>query len=668
VSRLCVLVVCALATASLYGQSGPTFRTGANYVRVDMYASRDGQPIEDLRAEEIELLEDGVVQKIEGFEHVKVAAAAPQDLRVEPNTVEQSRAMAADGRARVFIIFLDTHHTTFEGSVNMRLPLVRFLDRLMGTDDVVALMTPEMSARDLAFGRKTTIISNIMQDEIWGRKGRLTTDDPKEALYEACYPPVRGDDTAAEMKARRREKLTLDAIDDLIVHLDGVREERKAVLAVTEGWRIFAPNPRLARFQDGREIRPGDVLGRAPQPRPGEATATSGTNRIECETDRQYLAAIDHSMRLRELGDHANRSNVTFYPVFARGLIANDADPADPGVSQQTDRQNLNARHDSLRFLADATDGAAVLNTNRIDDALKRITDDLSSYYLLGYTSSNAKLDGKFRNITVRVKRPDVRIRARRGYRGRTAEELLSGVASESPGDASVTSALTTVAALNSRAPFRIRTSSWSRPSGGGAFFLVGELDFKLRRELAWTAGAEAELVVVGAGGDTVLSREVKIPANEGVFSVEVPESGSLAPGEYAVRVRLRPEGDGDLSVSDLARVSIGTPSPLGEAVMWRRGPSTGPRYLRTADPRFTRSDRIRLELAAASSAPASARVLDRLGKPLQVPAQVTGRPDDGGFSWIVVDAALAPLAMGDYAIEVTQGSAKQVTAFKLVP
>jgi VWFA-related protein len=668
VSRLYVLVVCALATASLHGQGGPTFRTGANYVRVDMYATRDGQPVEDLRPDEIDLLEDGVVQKVERFEHVKVAPAGSQDLRVEPTTVEQSRAMAADGRARVFIIFLDTHHTTFEGSATMRLPLVRFLDRLMGADDMVALMTPEMSARDVAFGRKTTVISNIMQDEVWGRKGRVTSEDPKEALYEACYPPVRGDDTAAEMKARRREKLTLDALEDLIVHLNGVREERKAVLAVTEGWRIFGQNPRLARFQDGREIRPGDVLGRPPQPRAGEASTTSGTNRIECETDRQHLAALDHSTRLRDLGDSANRSNVTFYPVYARGLVANDADPAAPGVSQQVDRQNLAARQDSMRFLADATDGTAVLNTNRIDEALKRITDDLSSYYLLGYTSSNAKLDGKFRNITVRVKRPDVRVRARRGYRGRTAEELLSGTTSESAVDAPVTSALTTVAALNNRAQFRIRTSAWSRPSGGGAFFLVGELDFKLRRELAWTAGAEAELVVIGAAGDTVLSRDVKIPANEGVFSVEVPESGGLAPGEYAVRVRLRPEGDGDLSVSDLARVTVGASSPLGEAVMWRRGPSTGPRYLRTADPRFTRSERIRLELAAASPEPATARVLDRLGKPLQIPAQVTVRPDPGGFTWVVVDAALAPLAMGDYAIEVTQGTAKQVTAFKLVP
>jgi hypothetical protein len=161
-SRLITLVLVAATAASLAAQT-PTFRTGANYIRVDMYPTRDGVAVTDLRVEELEVLEDGVAQKIEAFEHVLVRPAGGQDTRVEPDSVAASRQMATEPRARVFVIFLDTLHTQIEGSANMRLPLVRFLDRVLGQDDLVAVMTPEMSAADIAFGRKTTVISPVIR-------------------------------------------------------------------------------------------------------------------------------------------------------------------------------------------------------------------------------------------------------------------------------------------------------------------------------------------------------------------------------------------------------------------------------------------------------------------------------------------------------------------------
>ena len=109
--------------------------------------------------------------------------------------------------------------------------------------------------------------------------------------------------------------------------------------------------------------------------------------------------------------------------------------------------------------------------------------------------------------------------------------------------------------------------------------------------------------------------------------------------------------------------------SALGEPVMWRRGPSTGPRHLVTADPRFQRSDRIRFEVPTTLTGTATARMLDRNGKPMQIPVQVSERPDPSGtFRWIVADATLAPLAAGDYGIEMTLGGARQLGAFKVVP
>jgi hypothetical protein len=346
----------------------------------------------------------------------------------------------------------------------------------------------------------------------------------------------------------------------------------------------------------------------------------------------------------------------------------------------RVDAGNLRTRQDSLRFLADNTDGMSVINTNNIDGALKRITDDLSSYYLLGYYSTNTQLDGRFRSIAVRVKRPGVRVRARRGYRGRTAEEVLSrtGGAANAPESTAVTRALNAVASVDTRSPFRIRASSWTRPAADGtavgSFWIVGELDFRTRRELAWTAGSEAQIVVVAADGHQVDTRTLSVDAADGAFGIRVPETGTLLPGEYAVRVRLQPAGAADPALTDLARVIVaGSGSAFGEAILWRRGPSTGPRYLRTADPRFQRSDRIRLELpeppVETAETPVTARMLDRAGNPLPIPLQVTRRADPvGEMGWIVIDAALAPMAAGDYAIEVGQGDAKQMTAFRVVP
>jgi VWFA-related protein len=643
-----------------------------------MYATVDGKSIEDLTADEVEVLEDGVPQKLEAFEHVLVRPPLAQESRREPNTIEQSRQMASEARARVFVIFLDTYHTTIEGSANMRLPLIKFLDRLLGPDDMVALMTPEMGASEITLGRKTTVISNIMQAQwMWGRRGRLNDNDPKEELYESCYGAQAGG-PAPEMKARRRERLTLDALSDLMTHLGGVREERKALVVVTEGWQLFRPNQGLASGDDRSRVRPEDVLRRTPRPAPSDAGSGTqrGNDRVECEADRVALASLDHTQRLREITDEANRGNVTFYPVYARGLVVFDAPvgPERPPPPRE-DAANLRVKQDGLRFLADNTDGTALIDTNNIDGGLQRIVADLSSYYLFGYYSTNTKLDGRFRNITVRVKRPGVRVRARRGYRGRTADELISGASdAAAPGTPGVTStALAATVAVNARSQFRIRTSSWTRQGDGnepaGAFWVVGELDYRTRRELAWTANARADVVVLAADGTEVMSRMLEVRTEDGPFSIGVPESGGLPAGEYAVRVRLTSAADSGLTLSDTARVVVAPGATVGEAVLSRRGPTTGLQYRRTADPRYQRSERLRLEHATTVPGTATARILDRYGRPLGVPVQVNEREDpSAGFRWIVIDAVLAPFAPGDYAIEVTQGSAKQVTGFRIVP
>ena len=669
--RAALALLVTLAAVSLRAQTQSTTGTSTSHVRVDIHATRDGQPVEDLRVNDVELLEDGVAQKIEAFEHVKVGAPG-------------------SSRARVFVIFLDTYNTEIESSSSLRLPLVRLLDRVIGSDDMVAVMTPEMSPSEMKFGRKAAIISNIMQsDWAWARGGRLERRDQKEALYDNCYPAVGGNANtpATEMKARRRERLTLDTLDGLVTDLGGLREERIAVLTISEGWVLFRANENLAgtlkRDQGGIVDR---ILRRPPakdkdkekeKEKPAATGASKEVNYVECEADRAALAGLDHSQRLRSLTEEANRRNITFYSIDPRGIAVDKSGTQKTASStdkpaDRTDTTNVASRQDSLRFVADNTDGLLVASAANLDAQIGRIVDDVSSYYLMTYSPSNTKLDGRFRAITIRVKRDSVNVRARRGYRGRTAEDVVSSAATVAGAKNPLTSG-TAAAGPGKTVSFRIRTSTWLNNSQSdaprGAFWVVGELDYQTRRQLAWTAGAEAEVVVLAADGREVLSRTVDLKADEGPFSIQVPETGAIDPGEYAVRVRLRSEADEKTELTDSARVVLREASALGEAVMWRRGLSTGPRYLRTADPRFMRSDRLKLELATSTATPAKARILDRNRNELSVPAQVSERPDPSGtFRWIVVDTTLAPFAAGDYSVEVTQGREKRLTEFRVVP
>src|ERR1700730_12398288 len=167
--------------------------------------------------------------------------------------------MLQDPRARLFVLFLDINHVEIEGSHNIRQPLINALNRMIGEDDLVGVMTPEMSAGSITFARRTTTVEGMLSRYWnWGERDRISSKDPEEDQYRACYPgmgPTKicpDDDrgVADEMIERRKEKQTIDALEDLVGSLRGVREERKAILAISDGWRLLGPNPALARRLD----------------------------------------------------------------------------------------------------------------------------------------------------------------------------------------------------------------------------------------------------------------------------------------------------------------------------------------------------------------------------------------------------------------------------------
>jgi hypothetical protein len=221
-------------------------------------------------------------------------------------------------------------------------------------------------------------------------------------------------------------------------------------------------------------------------------------------------------------------------------------------------------------------------------------------------------------------------------------------------------------------ATFCGRLSEWESAGSesGGAFWFVGEVAPHRLTEPGWSDGTIADVTVLDAGRTAVLTRTFEMEPDDSTFALRVPASGTLPVGDYSVRVRLRPADGDDLALQEVTRVSLQPAAgTLGDAVIWRRGAAGNPEYRQTADPRFRRTERLRLELPTASADPVTVRVLDRLGQPLPIQLPFAERRDDSNtFRWVVVETALAGLAPAFYTIEVTQGEVTRLTTFQLVP
>ena len=188
--------------------------------------------------------------------------------------------------------------------------------------------------------------------------------------------------------------MSLSAIKALIVHMGSLKEGRKSLILVSEGFTYMVP-PQM-RNADAQDARARAI------PTPATRTpARTTSTRIA----RRGRRASTWTRDLREIYDTANRNNVAIYAVDPRGLPGFEFD-INEGVGLQTDAKYLNSTMDTLRTLAENTDGRAIVNRNDIAAGMKQITRDSSAYYLIGYNSSQAPADGKFHEIKVRVKRP----------------------------------------------------------------------------------------------------------------------------------------------------------------------------------------------------------------------------------------------------------------------
>jgi hypothetical protein len=137
----------------------------------------------------------------------------------------------------------------------------------------------------------------------------------------------------------------------------------------------------------------------------------------------------DNQVELRAAVNAAVRANVAIYPVDARGLQAivpggSARNASQGGLSAFTGSaianqfSTLDAQQETLTTLASDTGGKAFTDTNDFGEAFAKVTNDISSYYILGFASTNPSKDGRFRRLSVRLKNAklNAKVEAREGY------------------------------------------------------------------------------------------------------------------------------------------------------------------------------------------------------------------------------------------------------------
>ena len=112
----------------------------------------------------------------------------------------------------------------------------------------------------------------------------------------------------------------------------------------------------------------------------------------------------------------ANKANVSFYPIDARGLVASaplgdatkgssSASSVRTGGAQMSAQSSFQSQQETLTTLAGDTGGKALLDENDLSVGIVQAQKDIASYYIVGYNSSNTTLDGHFRKIDLRSRR-----------------------------------------------------------------------------------------------------------------------------------------------------------------------------------------------------------------------------------------------------------------------
>ena len=472
-------------------QPTPTIRVGVDLVRVDATVTDErGRHVPDLTIRDFEVLQDGRRQTISSFTYVAGDSPALPDGGASAPGV--ARIASADQVRRTIAIVVDDLGLSFESTSRVRALLRTFVDHEVQPGDLVAILRTGAGMGALQqFTTDRRMLHAAVEHVRWNMMARV--------------PAFKVED---RLDAFRNELFTAGTLGAIQYIVRGVAElpGRKSVIVLSDGFRLTDADSRFGRVLES----------------------------------------------LRSLLDSANRAGVVIYTIDARGL-ATAAPAAEDGRRGLAEArlEDLQATQDGLDMLAVDTGGLFLHNGNDLEGALRRTLEDQRGYYLIGYVPDSATFSGRtprFHSLSVRMTRPGLRVRSRRGFFGQPDETREPATAANRM--------MAAVMSPFSGGDIRLRLSSlFGQVEKLGpvvqSYMHVDARDLQFSEEPDGSRSAQIELLAVTFGDNGEMAeqkgqrytvrlspeRYAKALQSGFVYTLRVPMK---RPGPYQLRIALR--------------------------------------------------------------------------------------------------------------------------------
>jgi VWFA-related protein len=359
-------------------EPGPVFRLSVTLAQVDaVVTDRKGRHVTTLGPADFQVFQDGRLQPVTAVAYIRADERYLDERGVPEPIIVPARPRDA---RRVIGLVVDDSRMTFESLYRTRMGLRRFVDEQLQPDDLASVVTTSgaRGARwPFTFSRaELRAAVNRLRFSLWNASAAGALE-PLENRFDLLF---------GISERFREEQFALNALDRVADVITAVRElpGRKTVLLVSEGFAITGLSDTFVR----------------------EA--------------------------MNRLVDRANRSGVVIYAVDPRGLVFTGLTAADAGGSGAAMASVMSRRNeallqtqDGLRYVAAQTGGFAVVNSNDIPGAFRRVMEDQRGYYLIGFQPATDTFgpERRFRRVKVKAVGKGLKVRTRAGFYGVATEE-----------------------------------------------------------------------------------------------------------------------------------------------------------------------------------------------------------------------------------------------------